>query len=540
MSRVSVALLALLFFLPARPGDAGTEVMTLEPLADGDLNHFERVGAWGIDSQSDDVHTLIVCPKGKEDQTLRYRLRSFAQGFQVALEVKGGSSRKGIEFYVVPDTGAWIPVPFASRFILKDAWHDFVVTVENGQAWAKVAGEEGEKVAVPADKPLTFAFKLPKRSEASFRKLKIRFLVVSEEQKAAEEGFVRIFDGKTLDGWRIVPDGTAGFKLAEQRIEGSCPAEQQEAGLIFSDGTFREFILRFRVAQGAKNFAILARPGTQDGAQRPVYTMVDGYFTGDKDWNDVEWNVQAQQVTLTVNGNQVWTQATTNPLNSTPWFLLIRDGRVSIRDVRVKGQNMQPGAAWARYATESGSTGTGGGPAAGGEEAGRPGGDTGSHRMAGTLELFNGKDLEDWQFSPANVWSVESGSGPGDSKLVGLTLGVPSEAQIFYKKLLFTDYRLVFKLQRGSVNAKLLARGVPDTVAKGKAPVLVDLKPEWLTEEWTEIEAVAFGPKLTVKVGGKVVAETMIHEVQGVLGFVIGKESAIGVKDIVWHRPSGQ
>ena len=55
------------------------------------------------------------------------------------MEVRGGSSRKGIEFYVVPDTGPWIPVPFASRFIMKDAWHDFVVTVENGQAWAKGA-----------------------------------------------------------------------------------------------------------------------------------------------------------------------------------------------------------------------------------------------------------------------------------------------------------------------------------------------------------------------------------------------------------------
>jgi hypothetical protein len=36
------------------------------------------------------------------------------------------------------------------------------------------------------------------------------------------------------------------------------------------------------------------------------------------------------------------------------------------------------------------------------------------------------------------------------------------------------------------------------------------------------------------------VAETMIHEVQGVLGFAIPANSAIGVKDVVWHRPSGQ
>jgi hypothetical protein len=301
---------------------------------------------------------------------------------------------------------------------------------------------------------------------------------------------------------------------------------------------FREFVLRFRVAQGAKNLILVARPGTQDGKYQGVHTMVDGYFTGDKDWNEVEWNVEAQKVTLTVNGNPVWTQATTNPLNSRPWFVLIRGGKATLRDVRVKGQNMQPGPSWARYSTESGSSAAGG--PGGGGEAGGPGGDPGSHRMAGTLTLFNGKDLEDWQCNPAAAWTVDAGSGAGEAKIVGLTLESANQAEIFYKKLYFTDYRLVFKVQRGSLNAKFLARGVPESVAKGKPPVIVDIKPEWLTEEWTEFEAVAFGPKLTLKAGGKVVAETMIHEVQGVLGFAIPANSAIGVKDIVWHRPSGQ
>ena len=61
----------------------------------------------------------------------------------------------------------------------------------------------------------------------------------------------------------------------------------------------------------------------------------------------------------------------------------------------------------------------------------------------------------------------------------------------------------------------------------------------WMNKdaEWTEFEAIAFDTVLTIKAGGKQVFKGAIHKERGFLGFVIDPESAIAVKDVVWHRP---
>ncbi len=534
MFRRVLPLIALLVLVgPSGPAGAGTEVLSVDPLADKDLNHFEKVGAWSLDDQSDDVHTLIVCARGKEPQSLKYRMRTFKQGFRAAMEVRGGSKAKGIELYVVPEQGEWINVPFSLKPFFKEGWHDLILTVENAQAWVKAGTVDNAKIAVPADQGLTFAIKIAKGNEVAFRKMKIQFLVVSEEQRAPEEGFVRIFDGKSLDGWVSLPEGGNNFKLAEQRIEGKAPMDmKEEARLVFTDASFRDMTLRFRAAQGAKNFILVGRLGTQDGAQRPVFTTVDSYFTGDKDWNDVEWVVAGQQVTLFVNGNQVWTQTTTNALPIAPFFLLGRDGNVILRDIRVKGTLTQAGQHWGRYAQESGAGAGAPPPQAGGGDGTSPGVPGGSHRGPASQTLFNGTDLDGWQAAPPDVWSV------ADGKVVGLTLEMKNQAQLVYTKLLFTDYRISFLVQKGSVGAKYVARAYPAEMKKNA--VVVDLKPEWLTEEWTEVAMEVFGPKMTIYVAGKAVGEVVVPEDQGAIGFVIDANSAIGLKDIAYSRPAAR
>ncbi len=108
---------------------------------------------------------------------------------------------------------------------------------------------------------------------------------------------------------------------------------------------------------------------------------------------------------------------------------------------------------------------------------------------------------------------------------------------MIYQKLVFTDYRLVFKVQRGTAGAKFVARAIPPADAR-KAPILVEIKEDWLKDkEWNEFEAVARDSKLTIKVNGKEVYNGAIHVERGFIGWTIAAESAIGLSDIVWHRP---
>jgi len=88
---LAIGLLAA--FLFATTAGAGTEVMEIDPLSDKDLYHFKKEGPgkWTIDDTSDDVHTLIVCPKSKEDTGLLFIKRKFKNGFRFTMDVTGGS-----------------------------------------------------------------------------------------------------------------------------------------------------------------------------------------------------------------------------------------------------------------------------------------------------------------------------------------------------------------------------------------------------------------------------------------------------------------
>jgi hypothetical protein len=523
-----VALGLLLALLFARGVGAGTEVMEIDPLADKDLYSFkvEGPGEWKLDDTTDDVHTLIVCDKSKEDTGLRFIKRTFKNGFRFTMDVTGGSKYKGLEFWIVPPEGDRIQVPFSKRWIARKGWHEFVVTLEKGTAYAQVDDEKGDPIDVPEGPEYTFAIVLNKRSEAMFRRPSIKFLVVSEVQAEPEAGFVRLFDGKTDEGWITAPEEFKGtFKVGDQRIEGKFKeGPRQYANFVYRDGVFRDYILKFKASADTRGLHLVAGPN-----QIPA---IHDYFDLGRDWNEVEWESKAQHVTLKINGTQKWETRLEQPVNVSPAFLLYPGGQCTIRDVMVKGQNIQPGASWARYAAESGVAGGGqfGGRGNGGEQ--HPAGDGGS--TPASRELFNGTDLVDWQPRPSGAWSVE------DSKIIGMTMGQETEAQILYGKLVFTDYKLVFKVQQGTAGALFIARVVPEQVAK-KPPVVLELKDEWMNEkQWNEFEAVCRDDKLTLKVNGKEVFSGPIHKEQGFLGFAIKKNSAVGIKDIVWHRPTGR
>ena len=217
------------------------EVMDLNPLSEKDLSYFkiEGEGAWEIDDKTDDIDTLIVSPRAKQDSSLLFVKRKFKHGFLVSMRMSCGSRNKGLEVYVVPNEGDRISVPLPKRTLSRKGWQKFMLKVEDGDASAKIGDEWGDSVEVPKDEEVTFAFKLLKGSQAAFKKMKVKFLVVAEAQAQAEEGYVSIFDGKTLDGWM-----TSSWRESRRPVENGCINPRKCGGyLMIHKEMWSDFVL---------------------------------------------------------------------------------------------------------------------------------------------------------------------------------------------------------------------------------------------------------------------------------------------------------
>lgn len=81
---------------------------------------------------------------------------------------------------------------------------------------------------------------------------------------AAEEGFVPLFDGKSLDGWTLVNKKGPGYVVKEGILV--CPANG--GGNLFTAKEYSDFTLRFdfRVAKGGNNGVGLRAPLKGDAA----------------------------------------------------------------------------------------------------------------------------------------------------------------------------------------------------------------------------------------------------------------------------------
>lgn len=74
---------------------------------------------------------------------------------------------------------------------------------------------------------------------------------LAAQTPAAEEGFVSLFDGKTLNGWKV-GDNAVLFHVEDGKIVMDCPADNHKPAHLFYDGevnghTFKNFDLRVDV-----------------------------------------------------------------------------------------------------------------------------------------------------------------------------------------------------------------------------------------------------------------------------------------------------
>lgn len=156
------------------------------------------------------------------------------------------------------------------------------------------------------------------------------FLFACVQAAQAEDSFVPLFDGKSLDGWTAIPGGT--WQVSGGAIVGSQESSEHRHGMLLSDQQYGDFVVRlkYKALAGNSGFYFRAQrvdhPVSVKGFQaeidadgndvgglyetlgrawvvQPKAEDIESYFK-DKDWNDMTISAIGGDVTVTVNGVQ--------------------------------------------------------------------------------------------------------------------------------------------------------------------------------------------------------------------------------------------
>jgi hypothetical protein len=162
-----------------------------------------------------------------------------------------------------------------------------------------------------------------------FRILSIAALVVAS-LPGAEPGFTPLFNGKTLDGWKLVGGHGPGYVVENATIV--CPANG--GGNLFTEKEYSNFILRFdfKVSPAGNNgIGIRApyegdaayvgmeiqvldneapeykdlRPAQYHGSVYDVFAAKRGYLKPSGEWNSEEITANGRRITVRLNGTVI-------------------------------------------------------------------------------------------------------------------------------------------------------------------------------------------------------------------------------------------
>ena len=147
---------------------------------------------------------------------------------------------------------------------------------------------------------------------------------------AAEEGFTQIFNGKNLDGWKLVGGRGPGYVVQDETI--ICPANG--GANLFTEKEYSNFILRFdvKLTPAANNGVGIRAPYEGDAAymgmeiqvldnEHKVYEKLQpwqyhgsvygifpakrGFQKAPGEWNTEEIKADGRHITVTLNGTVI-------------------------------------------------------------------------------------------------------------------------------------------------------------------------------------------------------------------------------------------
>lgn len=165
--------------------------------------------------------------------------------------------------------------------------------------------------------------------------------VFTNSVSAAESGFVDIFDGKTLNGWKLIGGSGRGYIVEDGKI--ICPKDG--GGNLFTEKEYGNFVLRFdfKLDEGSNNGIGIRAPYQGDAAYMGMEIQVlDDYSDRYKgkirpeqhhgsvydtiaakkealkpvgQWNSEEIRAEGRHITVTLNG-EVITDADLNSVTN--------------------------------------------------------------------------------------------------------------------------------------------------------------------------------------------------------------------------------
>jgi hypothetical protein len=149
---------------------------------------------------------------------------------------------------------------------------------------------------------------------------------------AADDGFTPLFDGKTLNGWKLLGGHGAGYSV----VDGKIVLPRGGGGNLLHEKEFSDFILRFefKLEDGSNNgLAIRAplsdgdmayqgielqildnsaerykgiiQPWQRHGSLYHVFPAADGALKPVGQWNSQEVRVLGRKVTVILNGTTI-------------------------------------------------------------------------------------------------------------------------------------------------------------------------------------------------------------------------------------------
>jgi hypothetical protein len=145
----------------------------------------------------------------------------------------------------------------------------------------------------------------------------------------ADEGFVPLFDGKSLTGWQALPGGT--WEAKDGMIVGKSPKSEPKHGLLATEKTYGDFTarLKFRVITGNSGFYFrsekvagavgvhgfqaevdnslnvggLYETGGRAWVAQPNHDLIKRIYKPGQ-WNDMTVTAQGGDVAVTLNGEK--------------------------------------------------------------------------------------------------------------------------------------------------------------------------------------------------------------------------------------------
>ncbi|MDB5343519.1 MAG: hypothetical protein JWP89_1896 [Schlesneria sp.] len=173
------------------------------------------------------------------------------------------------------------------------------------------------------------------------------------KREELEQGWVRLFDGQTLFGWKANSDLNWTVK------DGVISADTGKPGLLCTTTRFADYELRcdYKVAAGGNSGIFLRTPlnPTDPGIDCYELNMCDTHpafgtaslvkrakpepaVTGDGEWHSFHVRVEGPKVIVTFDGKQVleYTDATEKPLKTGHIGLQMNGGKIEFRNVYLK------------------------------------------------------------------------------------------------------------------------------------------------------------------------------------------------------------